>query len=587
MLFTILTPTIGSIHLKTLLFSINQLMTHDQFEIEHLVVIDGPVYESKAKQIMKEIEPRYPRHVCVLPYNTGDNHYLGHKIYASMSQLVNGNYVLFMDEDNSMDPVHVWNYYQRIEQSPSMDWLYCLRKIMNSEGTMICKDNCESLGYLHHAFYHEQCYFIDTNCMCIRKDILIQLSPIYNRVGMNNDQDPDRIMSRTLMKLFPKFQCTKQHTVNYRTSNRENSVSSDLFVRGNQWMHQKFPSGIPWDSSSAKKDLFIVHFDPSHTKEILHRIYSSPSPKPSVSFHQWQLNLLDNFDLSELCIYSGYNPYIPSNTTILCHMCDPSQLPLSVLQSRKDVYRILLTIESPNIRHQRQWTREFLEQYFDHVLTYWEDIVFQGTITYSPFLYRLDLHNPNDLRHIVDINDMTPLSRTICMILENRPFSETYHINSTQLQALDFLREKYAILLGKSLYCYGNTWESFKDIVHVCPTLSRMENREFVHDLMKPHTFVLIIENCNARGYVSEKLYDAWVAGCIPLYYGNINSQMRNIIPDNTYIDLRQIQPHELNSFLQTVSIREYLQTIERERMTIFSKVSTNHYATLCSSLLK
>ena len=587
MLFTILTPTIGSIHLKNLLMSINQLITHDQFDIEHLIVIDGPDYEQHTKQIINEIESHYQRHICVLPYNTGKTHYLGHKIYAGMSQFVNGNYIVFMDDDNSMDPNHLWTYYQRIVQSPALDWLYCLRKIVNAEGTFICKDNCESLGYLHHAFYHEDCYFIDTNCTCIRKEILIPLSPIYNRVGLNNDQDPDRIMSRTLMKLYPRFQCTKQYTVNYRTSNRENSVQSDLFLRGNQWMNQKFPSGIPWENSISKKELYIIHFDSVHTKELLHRIYSSPSPKPSVSFHQWQLNLLDNFDLSEFCIFSGYNPYIPSNTTILCHMCDPSHLPLPLLQTRNDVYRILMTIESPNIRHQQQWTQEFLERYFDHVITYWEDIAFQGNITFCPFLYRLDIHNPNDLQHIVKMNDKTPLSRTVCMILENRPYSNTYQINSTQLRALDSLREMYANILGKSLYCYGHSWESLRDIVHVCPTISRMENKEFVHDLMKPHTFVLIIENCDARGYVSEKLYDAWVAGCIPLYYGNINSYMQKIIPENTYIDLKQIQPSELKSFLQTVSLQEYLQPIEQERMTIFSKVSTNHYAKLCSSLIK
>ena len=44
---------------------------------------------------------------------------------------------------------------------------------------------------------------------------------------------------------------------------------------------------------------------------------------------------------------------------------------------------------------------------------------------------------------------------------------------------------------------------------------------------MQGYTFALIVENCDAQGYASEKLYDALIAGAIPLYYGHVPAQLR------------------------------------------------------------
>ena len=93
--------------------------------------------------------------------------------------------------------------------------------------------------------------------------------------------------------------------------------------------------------------------------------------------------------------------------------------------------------------------------------------------------------------------------------------------------ALDYLRTQYALPFGKQIDCWGNSWESHSNTINLCKTLDRFENKEYVIDIMKNYTFCLIIENCDASGYISEKIYDAFSAGCIPLYYGNSDS--RNI----------------------------------------------------------
>jgi pyrimidine operon attenuation protein/uracil phosphoribosyltransferase len=55
--------------------------------------------------------------------------------------------------------------------------------------------------------------------------------------------------------------------------------------------------------------------------------------------------------------------------------------------------------------------------------------------------------------------------------------------------------------------------------------------------------FDLIVENCDAEWYVSEKFYDALSAGCVPLYYGNIYDKLKELIPeghDGAYFDLKK-----------------------------------------------
>jgi hypothetical protein len=55
--------------------------------------------------------------------------------------------------------------------------------------------------------------------------------------------------------------------------------------------------------------------------------------------------------------------------------------------------------------------------------------------------------------------------------------------------------------------------------------------------------FDLVVENCDAAWYVSEKFYDSLSAGCIPLYYGNVYDKLKELIPeghDGAYFDLKK-----------------------------------------------
>jgi hypothetical protein len=74
--------------------------------------------------------------------------------------------------------------------------------------------------------------------------------------------------------------------------------------------------------------------------------------------------------------------------------------------------------------------------------------------------------------------------------------------------------------------------------------------------LLGRYRFVLAIENTRFRGYVSEKLFDAFYAGAIPVYDGA--PDVLRYVPPETFIDRRTFASYaELEGFLRALSERE------------------------------
>jgi len=584
-LFTIITPTTGNPKLEKVLKTINSQTVNTDIEIEHFVVVDGPKFNEKTKAILHEIEPIHPRYVFYLPFNTGGDGYVGHKIYASISQLIHGEYVIMLDEDNYLDDDHVLNFHQMIKTREKTDWLFCLRKIINDDG-YVCDDNCESLGHLFPVFYNPEDRLIDTNCYCIHKRVMIEQSHLWNRKVTADAQNPDRVFAKLLMTKYLHYDCTRKNTLYYYVGNRADSVKADLFIKGNSVIQKAFHRSNPW----VDKQLYIIHFNAEQTNRVLNRVYGMQNEHPlqCVAFNQWSQNIYDDL-ANKVLLSNGYDQYIPSGSRVLILMCHINELPKHVLE-RDDIQKIVYTVEPPNYRHQSQWDLAFLIKYFTKIITYWKPLLsvssqLDNRISYFPFIHRYDFSNPNDLACITENHNE---GKKVCIILENRRFKENYSINGVDLRALDYLRWEYARNLGPRISCYGKTWEQHSDIINYCEAKNRFLDQERVIDIMRKFTFALIIENCTADGFVSEKMYDALSAGCIPLYYGNNNAQLN--IPEDCYIDLKQIDPTMLPALIDGIDekfVELFRQNIYKKRNRILEKVSVNAFSNyICNMIL-
>jgi glycosyltransferase involved in cell wall biosynthesis len=235
---TIITPTTGSNYLDINLNSVSK-QTYDN--IEHLVVVDGPNYWDKANNVLNNYEDKT---VMYLQENTGADQYNGHRIYGAMPYLVNSDYVIFLDEDNYIEPTHIESLVKVAENN---DWAFSLRQIVDKDGKYICNDDCENLGKWPTCLSEKE-LFVDVGAYFLPTKIAVQISPIWYRRARHPDEQPevDRLLMQVLLDYGFSYDTTGDYTLNYRVGNREDSVQADFFLWGNSKMQQKYNGTFPW-----------------------------------------------------------------------------------------------------------------------------------------------------------------------------------------------------------------------------------------------------------------------------------------------------------------------------------------------------
>ncbi|HSW87011.1 MAG TPA: glycosyltransferase family 10 [Rhabdochlamydiaceae bacterium] len=84
--------------------------------------------------------------------------------------------------------------------------------------------------------------------------------------------------------------------------------------------------------------------------------------------------------------------------------------------------------------------------------------------------------------------------------------------------------------------------------------------RGYAHDkieVLKNYRFSICYENMAGKGYISEKIFDSFAAGNIPIYLGATN--IEEYIPKHCFIDRRDFSSYEeLYDFMKHMSKKEY-----------------------------
>lgn len=232
----VVTPTIGSEHLIKCVESVDKQTYPD---ILHYVFIDGREYRSSVHtKVMGASKLRF----VDLEDNVGKGWY-GHRVYAACSFLVNADVIIYLDEDNWIEPNHVQTIVDKLKEGN--DWVYSLRKIVSKEGEFLCEDNCESLGKWP-VFFDKNVHHIDTSCFGIKRDIAVRIGHAwYGQWGA------DRQFFGALKTHFPRYECTNHHTVNYRLDGNDNSVKPEFFEQGNATNQMNYNGNFPWKTNSV------------------------------------------------------------------------------------------------------------------------------------------------------------------------------------------------------------------------------------------------------------------------------------------------------------------------------------------------
>lgn len=89
-------------------------------------------------------------------------------------------------------------------------------------------------------------------------------------------------------------------------------------------------------------------------------------------------------------------------------------------------------------------------------------------------------------------------------------------------------------------------------------------------EYLKQFKFNLCPENSNAEGYVTEKLFDSFKAGCIPIYWGSLNKPEPEIINSNSVIFI-QNNDKNIQAINQIKHLNEnksaYLEFVNQDKL--------------------
>lgn len=173
------------------------------------------------------------------------------------------------------------------------------------------------------------------------------------------------------------------------------------------------------------------------------------------------------------------------------------------------------------------------------------------------------------------INKEISKKEKLCtLIAGNKEVSHPLELYSKRVEAIRWFEKNHPndfdfYGIGWDSYTFSNKYLNFlfkKSMLTQLfkPTFSSYKGRvESKKEVLEKYKFAICYENAkNIPGYITEKIFDCFFAGCIPIYWGANN--VINHIPKNCFIDKRDFKSYKnLYEFITTMSDERYLEYLE------------------------
>lgn len=500
----------------------------------HYVVLDLDRTEEEEDPRITSLASEFGVTLLALPHATGRDGWNGHRIYAAVSWLVPQRYISFLDDDNEVERSHYVGLFDAIGRVPGAKWAHSLRTVVSPDG-FACRDSCESLGIITHSVIGENDFLVDTNCYMIETILARDLSGLWNaRARDETRPEVDRALASALVRNF-RGAVSRAHSVKYRTSSRPDSVALDFFSNGN---------GVRKYDFLNKDDIYVFWMHPVITGQAIVHVAARSDAEASYAYDEWNVSQLRELG-KRYNLLNGYacSTHLPYAAKVVVALCFPEPIDaLAGALKRSDLDVVVYTAEGPNYRHKEQWTRKWLEAQFGErpkLLTYFEPFLKASwcATTFVPHNCHhysdADLANPSMMIGPRPVGD-----RSVVIVLEPRLGAALYSLDDDDgddaalppLHQLDHLR--YDLLRGLRATVVGKGWKNVADRDpeasgrwRLVETDGKAADKQTAFEYYSRHQFAIVIENCDGRGYVSEKIYDVLAAGCIPLFYDAGNAR--------------------------------------------------------------
>ncbi len=230
----------------------------------------------------------------------------------------------------------------------------------------------------------------------------------------------------------------------------------------------------------------------------------------------------------------------------------PYRRKLSLEKLPKD--RMVLFVWEPPTLFPKMFSKN-MPKYFSRIYT-WEDDVIDNK-TYFKFYYPVLQAMRNNLPSFEE--------KKFCTLVAGNPPGKFYRrkgeLYSERVRAIDFF-EKVG---EKGFELYGRGWDKEKHPAYLGKAGDKIET-------IKNYRFAICYENTGtSNGYVTEKIFDCFAAGIIPVYLGAPN--IEKYVPKTCFIDRRDFASMEdLYAFMKAMTQEEYNTYLQSIRAFLCSE---------------
>lgn len=291
------------------------------------------------------------------------------------------------------------------------------------------------------------------------------------------------------------------------------------------------------------------------------------------SFHSLKEELFENgFDLST----SDINKESESVLSLYFDLSTPPSLQSSINY---------LILQESEVINPFGWNKK-LHDVFDRIYTWNDELV--DDVRY--FKLNFSHHFPLQAQWDSSLSDWN--DKKLCTLISgNKRVNHPLELYSERIRAIKWFeantpRDDFDFYgVGWNVPQYANKYVNYllkkmTGIHFLFPKHSRYSGPvQSKNETLRGYKFAICFENAKEiPGYITEKIFDCFFAGCVPIYFGAPNISTH--IPSSCYIDYREFDSYEiLYSYLSNMSQHEYEGYIHAIKDFIFN-ISSLEYRT-------
>lgn len=228
-----------------------------------------------------------------------------------------------------------------------------------------------------------------------------------------------------------------------------------------------------------------------------------------------------------------------------------------------NIKKYLIIFESELIRPDN-WNLKN-HKYFNKIFTWKDDII--DNKKYFKFNFAQEIPKT--------INKEVSKKEKLCtLIAGNKKVNHPFELYSKRIEAIRWFEKNHP----NDFDFYGIGWDEFRsenkyvNILLRKSKLSKMFKPSFSSykgkvdskkEVLEKYKFAICYENArDISGYITEKIFDCFFTGCVPIYWGANN--IKEHIPKDCFIDKREFESYEkLYEFITSINNEKYLQYLE------------------------